>query len=152
MKKVFIFFILALSIMPCYSQAYWIYEEAQEFFYGSGGRTQSYDKAFFLYQKAADMGSPDAMFKLSICYADGYGTEKSGKQEFYWLRKAAKLGHTGAQRELGACYMEGDYCRQSYRKFYYWSLQAANKGDEIAIQNLQVVGAYPKIIIQFDDE
>lgn len=152
MKSFFVVVIMTLLSVKCLAQAYWIYQEAEEYFYGSGGHTQSYENAFWLYKKAAEMGSPDAVYKIAVCYFNGYGVDKSDKKALRWEKKAAKKGQIEAQRDLGTRYILGNVCKKSYRKGLKWLYKAANKGDYVAIQNLQEMGGYSKIVYQFDDK
>lgn len=152
--KYFVFIFLLFFLLPNSSiaQAYWFYQQGEEYFYGTNSRKQSYEKALFLYRKAADKGSPDAEYKISVCYRSGYGVEQSDRKAFLWAKKSAKHGLAQAQNAVGVCYYTGTGCSQSYMKGIKWLSRAANRGYEEAIHNLEKIGSYPKVIYQFSDE
>lgn len=149
---ILIFLLFFLSPNSGIAQAYWYYQQGEEFFYGTGGRKQSYENAFLLYSKAADKGSPDAEYKISVCYHNGYGVEQSDRKAFLWAKKAAKHGNAQSQNAIGIYYYTGTGCAQSYAKGIKWLTRSANRGNLEAIHNLEQIGGYPKIIIWFPDE
>lgn len=149
---VFIFFVTFLFPKTIPAQAYWHYQQGEEYFYGQNGKQQSYEKALFLYRKAAEKGSPDAECRISICYQYGYGVDQSDREAFIWAKKAAKHGNAQAQNAVGVFYYLGTGCMQNYRKGIKWLTRSANRGYAEAIHNLQEMGGYPKITYRFPDE
>ncbi len=86
-------------------------------------------KRVMLLQKAAEVGSVDAMYDLSDCYYDGEGVEKNMPLSIKWLTKAAELGHTTAAAALGGAYYRGvDGIDQNYNTAEKYLLTAAEKG------------------------
>ena len=147
------FFLLLFytCLFVCHSQSYWIYQEAEEYYEGTNDREQSYEKAFVLYQKAADMGNPLAEYKMAICYMHGYGVKQSDKNALLYAKRAAKQGNADAQALLGFYYYFGVGCQRSYRKSTYWDFKAADQGNKTAIYNLQQLGLYRKISYVMDN-
>lgn len=135
----------------CYSQAFFIYEDALEYFNGTNGKEKSYEKAFFLFNKSAQMGCPDAQFMLFKCYSQGLGARQSDKKAMRWCKKAAKQGYAQAQHTLGFNFFFGIGCKSSTLKALKWYIKSANQGYQESIHNLQSIGAYPKIIFRFND-
>ncbi len=62
-----------------------------------------YEGAFKYYTKAAELGSLDAHYGLSVMYHEEEGVEKNEKKEVYHLEEAAIGGHPDARFNL-ACY------------------------------------------------
>ncbi|CAB4428139.1 unnamed protein product [Rhizophagus irregularis] len=54
------------------------------------GTEKNLEKAFHLYQKAAENDEENAMNSLAICYENGEGTEKNLEKAFYWYQKGAE--------------------------------------------------------------
>jgi len=57
------------------------------------GVDQDYDKAFRLYQLAADQGFPVAMFAVGDCYYLGNGVEKDLGAAAEWYRNSLEAGY-----------------------------------------------------------
>jgi TPR repeat protein len=49
------------------------------------------EKAFYLYQKAAENGNKNAMNNLAKCYKYGKGTEKNLEKHFICIKKQLKM-------------------------------------------------------------
>ena len=47
---------------------------------------------------AANKGNPDAQYRLSLCYIEGIGVEKSRHNSIYWMKQAAYQGHVEAKK------------------------------------------------------
>ena len=62
--------------------------------------TQSAEKAFELFSKAAEQGSAEAEYWLGNAYLNGYGTEQNVLKGTEWLKKAADQGVAGAKQLL----------------------------------------------------
>jgi TPR repeat protein len=54
--------------------------------------TRSYTKAFQLFMKASNLGSPLARYLISGCYLRGHGVRQSDEQAARWLRAAEEIG------------------------------------------------------------
>ena len=96
----------------------------------------NYKKAFELYQKAADMGSMDAVAGLGWCYYNGNGVEKDLEKALEYYSEAADAGVARAQNNLGVMYDNGEGVNKNKVKAAELYRLAANKGDANAQCNL----------------
>lgn len=55
-----------------------------------------FEEAFYLYEKAARLGSAEGQNALGYCYYTGYGTDMDEKKALHWFDKAAAQGHVSA--------------------------------------------------------
>jgi TPR repeat protein len=78
--------------------------EAHQYFFGHR-KQKNLQKAFQLYQEAAEMDNLEAMTCLGQMYKDGLGTQQDFILAEKWLRKASTSGCC-----LDACYLLGDLC------------------------------------------
>ena len=106
------------------------------YYLGSNGVEQSYSKAAYWWEKAAEQGHRGAQFNLGICYSDGKGVEQSYSKAAYWYERAAEQGNSDAQYNIGVCYYNGNGVEQSYSKAAYWWKKAAEQGHSDAQFNL----------------
>ncbi|MDR3206172.1 MAG: sel1 repeat family protein, partial [Candidatus Methanoplasma sp.] len=65
------------------------------------------DKAILNYKKAAELGSPIAMFTLATMYHDGTFLKRNDREALDLLFKASHAGSEDAQFLLGSLYEEG---------------------------------------------
>lgn len=135
--------ILCFSL-TCFSQAYWIFLEAEDYYYGNRGRPQAYDKAFWLYKKAAAMGNIASLRMMGTCYRNGYGVPVSKRKSFVHVKKAADCGDTTAMVMLISYYLDGEGCRKSMKKCFKYAFKAADQGNKTAIDFLQQFSCYPR--------
>ena len=145
-------FPILMVISNCHAQAYWIYMQGEEEYNGTDSIKPNYDHAFYLFNKAAEMGCPMAEYKLSVCYSLGRGVSESQRNAFKWCRKAAVHGDPDAQYRLGYCYFFGVGCRKSSSKAYKWIYEAANRGNSHAMEFLQQFSLYPHQRYVFENE
>ena len=89
--------------------------------------------AFDLYQKAADLNYPPAMFNLASFYHKGIVVEKDAKMAVEWLTAAANAGHTSAEELLATILYWGDKGVPADREYArdLWHM-AAVKGNAMA--------------------
>jgi len=128
----------------CFGQAYWLHKEAEEYFYGTGGRTQSYEKAFWLYKKSASEGNIASLRKIGECYYNGYGVDTSKRKSYIFVKKAADCGDTTAMVMLISYYLDGEGCKKSIKRCFKYAYKAANQGNQAAIDFLQQFSCYPR--------
>ena len=69
------------------------------------GQPNDFEKAFDLYQKAADLGNLEAMCDLGYMYLVGQGVKKDEKLSSYWFKKSADLGYVHSMRDIGQNYL-----------------------------------------------
>lgn len=145
MRKCLIILLLIIAPYFCSGQAYWLYQEAEEYYYGTGGRAQSYEKAIWLYKKAASMGNIASLRKIGECYHNGHGVDKSKRKSYIFVKKAADLGDTTAMVMLISYYLDGEGCKKSMKKCFKYAYKAANQGNQDAIDFLQQFSCYPHV-------
>ena len=58
------------------------------------------EKAFELYQKAANLGNDVAQYNLALVYENGDGIVQDIDQAIYWYRKSAEQGYQSARNKL----------------------------------------------------
>ena len=76
----------------------------------------------------AGKGDADAMFFLSVLYAEGKGVKQDPKASFEWLEKGAKAGSVRAQGTLGMYYSEGIGTAKDDALSLEWGRRAAEAG------------------------
>ena len=72
------------------SEAELLYAQGERHYLGKE-IPQDYQKAFKLFEQAANRGSAIAENNLGAMYLKGLGTKKNDEQAFKWLNKAAAL-------------------------------------------------------------
>ena len=112
------------------------YTLGRYYFWGSNGGEQSYSKAAYWLERAAEQGHRDAQSMIGVCYDEGKGVEQSYSKAAYWWEKAAEQGNSDAQCNIGFCYDEGKGVEQSYSKAAYWYKKAAEQGNSDAQYNI----------------
>ena len=92
------------------------------------------DTAAKLYEKAAIMGFPPAMYNLANMYRnDEWAFEQNLPKCVEWLTAAANLGHTGSEQLLGEIlYFGGDGVEPNEEHAMELLLAAAKKGNSEA--------------------
>gem|GEM_PF-536996 len=99
--------------------------------YGNG-TAQSYAKARFWYEKAAEQGDADAQFHMGYLYDRGSGVDQDYVKARFWYEKAAEQGHAPAQYMTGNLYEEGAGVDQDYAKARFWYEKGAEQGNSSA--------------------
>ena len=84
------------------------------------------------FSKAADLGSPKAMMRLSALYRKGTGVELSQEKAFELIQKAASLDYAPAQAALGISYLEGRGVEKDENLGYDWIRKAAENGHTLS--------------------
>ena len=79
--------------------AAYIEKLAESYYYGRG-RDKSLKLALQLWEKAAELGNPDALYYSGVCYYYGDGLERNKEAAFFLWKQAAELGHVGAKMSL----------------------------------------------------
>lgn len=107
------------------------------YFYGIGIK-KNHPEGLKWYRLAANNGSSDAQFELSVFYRDGNWVEQDDKVSFKWNLKAAKQGLSKAQYNLGVKYERGYGVVIDTKEAVKWYLKAAKQGLPKAQYNLAV--------------
>ena len=100
-----------------------IYNEGVNFY-----TEKNFEKAIYLFEKAAKEGHADAQCGLAICYYNGEGIKQDYEQAFNWWKKAAVQGDAYAQHWLAICYYNGNGVKQDYEQAFNWWKTAAEQG------------------------
>jgi TPR repeat protein len=93
-------------------------------------------KAFELYEKAANLGNAFATDNLGNCYEDGIGTYVNRKKAFELYKKSANMGNVSGINNLGNCYNIGVGTDVDDAKAFELYQLAANLGNVTGIYNL----------------
>jgi TPR repeat protein len=93
-------------------------------------------KAFKLYQKAAELENIIAQFELANMFMDGEGTDKDDEKAFKLSKKLADKGYSSGINLLGYCYDIGIGTDVDKSKAFELYLNAANLGNSIAQHNI----------------
>lgn len=85
-----------------------------------------FENSFTHFEKAADLGSPDAMFFLSIMYRDGMHVRRNMRKSLALLARAADAGSTDAQFMLARLYdTDGGLTESEVDSIKYYTMAAA---------------------------
>ena len=87
-------------------------------------RRQSFEKAFLLLRKAAELGHDGAMKSLGDMYRDGRGVRHSFENAILFYRKAAARGNAEAASGIGDIY----FFSGKYTEAAAWYCRAAERG------------------------
>jgi TPR repeat protein len=110
--------------------------------------TADLNKAMQYYQRAADLGSPEAEVSLGTIYSKGLSGKVDYDQAAGWYRKAADKGYADGEFALGVSYAMGRGVPVDYAQARHWLEAAANQGQveaqyDLAIMCEQGNGAAP---------
>ncbi len=97
-------------------------------------------RAFNWFEKSANQGDPEAIYRLSVCYLYGEGTPTYERKAYKLLEKAAQLGQLEAQYDLGMLYLFGKKSLlndsldfpQDISRAVKWLTKAAEQNDSLA--------------------
>ena len=90
-----------------------------------------------MYHRSADMGDPEGMYNLGVCYECGQrGITWDGVKAVEWYRKAAEAGNAQGMYALALCYEESYFLTRDGEKAMEWYQKAAEAGDVRAMNYL----------------
>lgn len=95
---------------------------------GCGDLQPDAAKAYACLRRAADLGSPEALYSVALMLAEGRGTVKDPAKAARFARKAAGQGVVLAQHFLGDCYCRGEGVAASMKTAFFWYEKAARAG------------------------
>ena len=98
------------------------------YFLGQGGLEQSYEKAFYWTNKAAEQGNTLAQATIGNSYFTGRGVIQSDEKAFYWAKKSAEGNDETGQFLLAILYFAGKGVAKSNEKGIYWAKKSAEQG------------------------
>lgn len=91
----------------------------------------------YWFEKAANLGQPDAQYQLSYMYERGKRVLRDADTAFIWLNRAARHGHLEAQCRLGIECMSGSETENpDFAYAYAWLAVAAEGGNTKAKEEL----------------
>jgi len=82
-----------------------------------------------MYTRAAQMGNPQAQFKLGVLYHFGEDIPEDFQMALMWYVKAAAQGDKKAQYNIGCMYDKGQGVEHSFEEANKWFLKAAEGGN-----------------------
>lgn len=118
--------VIYFSMAATKNEPYSVYNLAN-LYHNGYGVTQNYQKAFELYQKAAELGLPQALFELGNAYEKGYHgiVEADIVKAVEYYKKGAEAGNCDCLNSLGAMYMYGKGVRRNRKRGFSLFSQAA---------------------------
>ncbi|WP_029407493.1 tetratricopeptide repeat protein [Thiomicrorhabdus sp. Milos-T2] len=93
------------------------------------GVKQNLKKGFYWFTKAAELGEPNAMFRLAMAYESGVGTNIDDNKSLFWLHKAIEHENSKALIAMAKRLIEGKGVEQSLPKALNHLKQAAQQKD-----------------------
>ena len=100
---------------------------AQAYMEGAG-RPADLDKAFSLWKKTADLGDPEGLYYVGVCYGTGDVVSQDYAMSTHYFQQAADKGYADALYQLGVYKMHGFGCRRSWKEALPLFMAAADKG------------------------
>ncbi|KAL0229295.1 hypothetical protein GEMRC1_013914 [Eukaryota sp. GEM-RC1] len=82
-----------------------MYSTGLDFFNGDQV-PKNYEKAFALFQKAANLGHVESIFKLGSCFYLGLGVSKNLEQAAELFTQSGELGHVLGMINIGYCHLK----------------------------------------------
>ena len=107
---------------------------------GEFGYPQNLEKAFKLYERAAEQNDEYALYNLGFFYQYGEVVPENPTKAFECYKKAADLGLDVAMYDTGFCYHYGYGVRQNLDKAIEYYIMAAKLDNEDAKYALEQLG------------
>lgn len=112
------------------------------YYFGDGISTgQNYDKAFELYEKAAQQGNAEAQYNLGVMYYSGDGAIQNYMQARKWFEKAAIQNYADAQFSLGVINEDGEGVSQDMAIAKEWFSKSCDNGNKDGCESYQLLDA-----------
>ena len=139
LKKCIAFAIFCTSLIGCGSsnrqKAEEYFAEGVKYKTGHEGYEQDTKKALEYFQKAADLGQPDAQYEMGAAYESGLNCGQDNAKAFCYYLQSAKQknlaqiigGHHWdyrAQLATGMCYMNGKGVKKNFVEGIAWLIIA----------------------------
>jgi|GEM_PF-321855 len=104
---------------------------------GTNGVAKDDASAARKFQRAAELGSPNAQVNLGWMYDKGRGVTQNYPEAVKWYKMAADQGHALGQENLGIMYENGTGVTKDITEALKWYKLAADQGNDLAKNNLQ---------------
>lgn len=92
------------------------------------GLEEDYQKAYELFEQAAENDEKEAYYDLGMMNLYGEGVPKNREKAFYWFEKAANTGDDSAVAQIGTIYLKDESVRDYDLALSFFN-QAAAKGN-----------------------
>ncbi|WP_198551972.1 MULTISPECIES: tetratricopeptide repeat protein [Psychrobacter] len=110
------------------------------YYFGDGISTgQDYDRAFELYQKAAQQGNAEAQHNLGVMYYSGKSVNQDYIEARKWFEKSADQNYADAQLSLGVIYEYGEGVSQDMAIAKEWFSKSCNNGNKDGCESYQLL-------------
>ena len=96
--------------------------------------SQDYSLALRYYEKAAESGNVEAMYRTAMMYYQ----KGNGAKTISWLETADARGYLDAACAMGICYEIGFGVRKNYEQAVIWYQKAAKNKDDFALLRLGI--------------
>mgnify|MGYP002407764676 CR=1 FL=1 len=107
-----------------------------------------FEQSYKNFEKAADLGSPDAMFFMSLMYRDGLCVRRNMRKSLELLARAANAGSVDAQFMLARLYDEGGGLAESEVDAIKYYTMAAAGGYLTAFYYLNQYMEHPEVHVR----
>lgn len=87
---------------------------------------QEFEKAFDLWNQAAEMGNADAQYQVARLYQQGRGVQQNLAKAFQYIQQSANNRQAQAQYELAQHYLQGELVNKNETLALYWMQSAAD--------------------------
>mmetsp|Transcript_16992 Transcript_16992/g.41725 ORF Transcript_16992/g.41725 Transcript_16992/m.41725 type:complete len:381 (-) Transcript_16992:179-1321(-) len=104
--------------------------------WGPSKAVDNHRAAALFRRKATEKLCSFSMYRLGICFENGYGVEKDLKAAANWYDQAAKRGNHLAQYNIGVCYDQGIGVLEDPTTAVKWYELSAGQGNMDAACNL----------------
>ena len=89
---------------------------------------QEFERAFELWNEAAELGNAIAQYQLSRLYRKGWGTEQDLTRAYQYTQRSAQQHLSHAQYQIALYYLEGKQVGKNETLALYWMQSAADQG------------------------
>lgn len=101
--------------------------------FGMGIKT-NFGSCIARWEKLASRGDAAAEYRLSECYFEGLGVERSAEEGYRHLQRAAELGNHSAELDLSIAYsLDGGYLKRDPALSMKWLTLSAKQGSRLAL-------------------
>ena len=89
---------------------------------------KEFRRSLQLLQPLAEIGNPEAQYRIAIQHQAGLGVVQNQLQAYYWMREAADQDHALALHGLGIMYLYGECVEKNESEAALWLQRAADQG------------------------